>query len=349
MHIHLIVDSEIKLSILRGLLKDRYALTVTTLPDTRGLGQTTDAVIVAVDLRKRSTIALLKQLSSKFARISKRIFLTDPGSRLAVVQAYALGATTVLSQAPTQQQLLSKLEHGRSSSVTAIGSQPDLREIAFDGAACIADMFSSVLNGTAIDVDHAKKVGGRIATNIAENGLSHWLSTVRRHHEGTYQHCLLVTGITIDFGLTLGVPSVDLERLYVAAMFHDIGKATIPLAILDKAGQLDGTERELIASHPVAGYEALKSTPNISVETLDAALHHHEFLDGSGYPDGLSGNAISDLTRILTISDIFAALIEQRSYKPAMPRERAYEILRGMPGKLEKPLVNVFRRVALAS
>jgi len=347
MHVHLIGDTEVKLSVLSGLLKERCALTVQMLPDVHGPGAA-DAVSVAADLRNGTTIAALKQLSGKLTRISKRIFLTDAGSRLALVQAYALGATTVLPRAPTLQQLLSKLEDGRVPPATVNDGLPDLREIALDGSACIADMFRSVLSGAAIDVNQAKMVGKRIAGSIAEDGLSHWLSTVRRHHEGTYQHCLLVTGITIDFGLTLGVSSADLERLYVAAMFHDIGKASIPLAVLDKPGKLDNSERQLIATHPMAGYEALKSNANISAETLDAVLHHHEFLDGSGYPDGLS-DSISDLTRMLTISDIFSALIEQRSYKPPMQRERAYEILQGMQGKLEGPLVNAFRRVALAS
>jgi len=347
MRVHLIGDTDVKLSILISLLKERYALTVQMLPDMNGLGANTDAVIVAADLRNGATIAALKQLSGKLTRISKRIFLTDTSSRLALVQAYALGATTVLPRAPTLQQLLCNLEDSQLPPAVPNGALPDLREIALDGASCIAGMFRSVLSGAEIDVNQAKAVGKRIAGSIAEDGLSHWLSTVRRHHEGTYQHCLLVTGITIDFGLALGVPSADLERLYVAAMFHDIGKAAIPLAVLDKPGKLDSNERQLISTHPMAGYEALKSNANISAETLDVVLHHHEFLDGSGYPDGLAGDKISDLTRMLTISDIFAALIEQRSYKPPMPRERAYEILQGMQGKLEGPLVNAFRRVAL--
>jgi HD-GYP domain-containing protein (c-di-GMP phosphodiesterase class II) len=70
-------------------------------------------------------------------------------------------------------------------------------------------------------------------------------------------------------------------------------------------------------------------------------------LDGSGYPDALCTESISDMVRLLTIADIFAALIEQRSYKPAMPREQAYEIIRNMHGKLEMPLVAAFRDVAL--
>ena len=77
--------------------------------------------------------------------------------------------------------------------------------------------------------------------------------------------------------------------------------------------------------------------------------HHHEYLDGSGYPDALQAPDISDLVRLLTISDIFAALIEQRPYKAAMPGQDAYKILCGMGGKLEPALVKAFHNVALAA
>jgi putative nucleotidyltransferase with HDIG domain len=170
---------------------------------------------------------------------------------------------------------------------------------------------------------------------------------VRRHHEGTYQHCLLVTGIAVDFGLSLGVPKADVERLYSAAMFHDVGKAKIPLEVLDKPGKLDDRERALIETHPAAGFDVLRDNDQISPEILDAVRHHHEYLDGSGYPDGLANGSIKDIVRMLTISDIFAALIENRRYRAPMSREDAYGILRSMEGKLEKPLVAAFRNVAL--
>jgi putative nucleotidyltransferase with HDIG domain len=221
-------------------------------------------------------------------------------------------------------------------------------EAASAGAASIASLFASVVNGAPIDIKSAQSAGNKIADSISENGLSDWLTTVRRHHEGTFQHCLLVTGIAIDFGLSLGMAAADIERLSSAAMFHDIGKARIPLAVLDKPARLDDRERALIETHPVMGYEVLKDTPGISPEILDAVRHHHEFLDGSGYPDALSAESIKDIVRILTISDIFAALIEHRTYKPTMRRETAYEILQGMNGKLERPLVEAFREVALS-
>jgi putative nucleotidyltransferase with HDIG domain len=306
-----------------------------------------DAVVVAADLRIVENITVLKTISNKLTRIPKRIFLIDQRTRLATVQAYALGATDALINPVNQKQLLAKLADRDAPSIVPGNSQSPSEEAVSAGAASIASMFSDVLSGSSIDVVGAKDAGSRIAESIAENGLAEWLTTVRRHHEGTYQHCLLVTGVAVDFGLSLGVPKIDIERLYSAAMFHDIGKAKIPLAVLDKPGRLDEKERALIETHPAAGYDVLNGTAGISPEILDAVRHHHEFLDGSGYPDGLCAGSIADIVRILTISDIFAALIEHRTYKPDMPREKAYEILQDMKGKLEMPLVYAFREVAL--
>ena len=112
------------------------------------------------------------------------------------------------------------------------------------------------------NVAGAKQAASGIADAVAEQGMSRWLDTVRRHHEGTYQHCLLVTGTAVDFGLSLGLAKADIERLYSAAMFHDIGKAKIPLAVLDTSpGKLDPQERAIIETHPAAGYDILKGKP----------------------------------------------------------------------------------------
>jgi putative nucleotidyltransferase with HDIG domain len=266
---------------------------------------------------------------------------------LCIAQAYALGATLVLSGPVNQKKLLSVLGDCVGPSALPPADTNDEMGAASVGATAVASMFAAVAKGAPIDVKGAKDAGGKIADHIAEKGLSDWLATVRRHHEGTYQHCLLVTGVAVDFGLSLGLARRDLERLFSAAMFHDLGKATIPLAILDKPGRLDTRERAIIEAHPALGYDALKDNENISAEVLDAVRHHHEYLDGSGYPDGLCAESITDVVRILTISDIFSALIEVRPYKRPMPREEAYDILCGMQGKLEKPLVASFRQVAL--
>ena len=346
MSVHVIADNPSKASAVRTMVEQRHMVTSEMLAGASIKRSGIEAAVVAIDVADVDNIAALKVISAKLARIQKRIFLIDDNGRLAIVQAYALGATDVLINPVNPAHLLTKLAPVEAAVAPRAFSKDSL-EAASAGAASIASMFAAVMNGTAIDVRDANAAGGKIAASVAENGLSDWLTTVRRHHEGTFQHCLLVTGVAVDFGLSLGFGRADLERLYSAAMFHDIGKAKIPLAVLDKPGRLDDAERALIQTHPVAGFDVLQGNNAISPEILDAVRHHHEFLDGSGYPDALCAESIADIVRVLTISDIFAALIEHRTYKPTMPREKAYEILQGMHGKLEKPLVDAFRDVAL--
>src|SRR5690242_17082969 len=346
MRVHVIGDSLAKVSTLRAMLERHYPITSELIGDAQIKGGI-DAVLVAADLRAVDNIAAIKHIGTSLSRVAKRIFVIDQKSRLSTIQAHALGATGVLSNPVDQLQLLAKLADSEPGDASPSRMALIAQKAAAAGAACIASMFSSVLNKAPIDFKEIESAGRKIADSIAEGGLSNWLATVRRHHEGTYQHCLLVTGVAVDFGLSLHFPKCQVERLYTSAMFHDIGKATVPLAVLDKPGRLDPQERALIETHPLAGYNALKDTTGISAEILDAVRHHHEYLDGSGYPDKLCAESISDLVRVMTISDIFAALIEARPYKATMSREDAYNILTGMNGKLEKPLVNAFKAVAL--
>jgi putative nucleotidyltransferase with HDIG domain len=346
MSVHIIADTAVKLSRLRDMLQGQPAVSCELL----GAGEApphSDAIVVTADLTIAENVAALKEVFKKLSQAKRRIVVVDQTARWFTVQAYAVGATHVLINPVTREQLLAKL----ADSPPSVGSTKKplhaVGEAAATGAAAIESMFSAVLSGGPIDIGSAKQAGNQIVGSIAEDGLRSWLETVRRHHEGTYQHCLLVAGVAVDFGLSLGLGETDMERLYSAAMFHDIGKAKIPLAVLDKTGALNPDERALIETHPVAGYEVLKGNAAISPEVLDAVRHHHEYLDGSGYPDALSAASISDMVRILTICDIFAALIETRSYRPTMPREQAYEIIRGMHGKLEVPLVAAFKDVAV--
>jgi putative nucleotidyltransferase with HDIG domain len=210
-------------------------------------------------------------------------------------------------------------------------------------------MFSAIREGKPLMLSDAQSATSEIINGIKQNGLGVWLEDVRRYHEGTFQHCLLVTGVAVGFALDIKFPDADVKRLGLAATLHDVGKAGIPLAILDKPGRLEPSEEEFMKRHPVIGCELLKDVPGISPEILDGVRHHHEYLDGSGYPDALTAPEISDLVRLLTISDIFAALIESRPYRPAMPRQDAYNILCAMDGKLERSLVTAFRNVALTA
>ena len=348
MNVHVLSDDVARLSQLREWLDDDCDVTTALLSSPRLKSSQYDAVVTAIDIRRPENIVALREMSRELARTPKRIFLINRRSRLALMQAYALGATTVLASLVNRNRLRDEIL-GRASQAQRIVKHTDeSARVAAVSADYIRSMFDAVTRGAAVDVKSALQVGNEIISRIAREGLSSWLDSVRQHHEGTYQHCLLVAGVAADFGLSLGLGMQDMERLGLAAMLHDVGKASIPLAILDKPGRLNGEERKLIESHPAAGFDTLRANPDISAEILDAVRHHHEYLDGSGYPDKLGGNDIPDLTRILTISDIFAALIEYRPYKPTMSREKAFDILQSMQGKLEMPLVSAFRETALS-
>ncbi len=347
MFVHIVADHHDKISELRQLFGLQYCVTSSLLNSGNRIPQPCDATIVAADLRTEDNIAALKAISANPKMARRRVFVLDQKARLLEARAYALGATHAFFSPVNRGALLAALAESNKSIEISEDVAHGPSGAASAGAAALASMFTAVISGQQVDIEDGKNAGREIADSVAEDGFSDWLDTVRRHHEGTYQHCLLVTGTAVAFGLNLGLAKLDIERLYSAAMFHDIGKAKIPIAVLDKPGRLDSWERAIIETHPAVGYEALTGARGISPEILDAVRHHHEYLDGSGYPDALCAASISDIVRILTISDIFAALIEDRRYKPSMPRAEAYEILRGMRGKLESPLVTAFREVAL--
>ncbi|MFT3940254.1 HD-GYP domain-containing protein [Rhodopseudomonas sp.] len=301
-----------------------------------------DGLIVWADMKSVEIILSVKCLMEKHRSVWLRLVFVEDRSHLASAQAYALGATHVLMKEAglrELQRLFPRAYVDQAESQVAAAMQSSIHELKTAEFAVAA--------GGCVDIEGIAGCADPVISGLRRSGLSEWLQAVRSHHEATYQHAMLVTGILVDFGLSLGMRQEDLRMLHLAAMLHDIGKARIPLEVLDKPGRLVESERELIELHPVIGYEALRLHPDVPPEVLDAVRHHHEYLDGSGYPDGLSASNISDIVRMTTVADIFAALIEARKYKPAMSREQAYLVLGQMKERLEGALVSAFEDVAL--
>jgi HD-GYP domain-containing protein (c-di-GMP phosphodiesterase class II) len=121
------------------------------------------------------------------------------------------------------------------------------------------------------------------------------------------------------------------------------------VAILDKPDALSDAEIIEIRKHPRLGYDVLAAQGGFPPEMLDVVLHHHELLDGTGYPDGLRGNQISDIVRLTTIVDIYAALVEKRAYRQPFTHAKAFAIMEQMDGKLDHHLLQAFRPVTLGS
>lgn len=147
------------------------------------------------------------------------------------------------------------------------------------------------------------------------------LNCMRNYDDSTYTHCLNVSLLCNIFGQWIHLPQPELEVLTLSGLFHDIGKLEIPQSIIMKPAKLTDSEYKMIQKHPLLGYELLKDR-NIDNRIKNAALMHHERLDGSGYPQKLKGDQIDELAKIVAIADVYDALTSKRIYRdPLCPFE----------------------------
>ncbi len=257
------------------------------------------------------------------------------------IQAAMLGATKSLS-AMSAAALLAKTVETLATPPSAAPKTPV--EHVQAARAAFAAIFT--MEGPAHDlVDTGAAIVNRA---IHDMKVGNWLSLVAAFDDVTHRHCLTVAGLAAAFAATLHFNPADAHLLTKGALLHDIGKARIPLDILNKPGPLTVDERHVMAQHAQIGFEMLQGR-EFSECAMQVVRSHHEMLDGSGYPDGLRGSEIPDIVRLVTICDIFAALIERRSYKAPMGARTAYDIMLGMKGKLDTDLLRAFGPVAFAS
>ena len=167
--------------------------------------------------------------------------------------------------------------------------------------------------------------------------------TIDAKEKYTEGHIERVSQYAAFLGERVGLDEDKLETIRIGALIHDIGKICVDLTILHKPGQLNSNEFEQIKQHPILG-EQICSPLKALHDAGIIVRCHHEKLDGSGYPDGLSGDQISLETRIVTIADIFDALTTERSYRKALTVEEALEVMQAeaLQGKLDQALVHEF-------
>ena len=165
--------------------------------------------------------------------------------------------------------------------------------------------------------------------------------------EYTHDHSSRVVELAMALGRKCGMRPGELSMLHASARFHDIGKIGIPDKILQKPGPLTPEEFDIIKSHTWVGASIMGrvNVPNID-DYIGVILHHHERVDGTGYPDGLVGNDICMGARIVAIADAYDAMVSRRTYRNSMPHDRVVDILREESGSHFDPrLVEAFIRV----
>src|ERR1700730_8778718 len=309
-------------------------------------------IVVDINLRSPESVQRVRnKLRGEAYRSMPRLFVLADALHHASMQAWALGATDTISRPFDAVAILQRVRSAfpDSASYDATDRGKALNRGVEPAHAVMVKMFESLPVGEPLTFDDVVQAETKILKAIKHTSLREWLTAVGCHHTDSYRHCLFVTGFAVAFAQNLGMREDDQRRLARAALLHDVGKAFIPVAILDKPGALSDQERAEIRQHPRRGYDALAAQGGFPAEMLDVVLHHHELLDGSGYPNGLSGNQISDIVRLTTIVDIYAALVEKRAYRLPFTHARAFTLMEGMGGKLDQQLLQAFRPVAFGA
>jgi putative nucleotidyltransferase with HDIG domain len=308
-------------------------------------------VIVEMDLRSAANVqAVRNRLLHKSYQPLPRLFVLSEALHHGSMQAWALGATDTIARPfdarGLQQRIRGSFPELPAEETGTAGERALSKGIAA-AHLVMAKIFDRLPLGIPLTFSDVLQAETQIIKAIKRTSLREWLAMVGKHHNSSYRHCLFAAGSAVAFAQHLGMREDDQRRLTRAALLHDVGKAFIPLSILDKPSALTDDERAVMQTHAKLGYDSLAAEGSFPPEMLDVVLHHHEYLDGTGYPDGLAGDEISDIVRIITIADIHTALVEKRVYRAPMTHMQAFAVLESMQGKLDAHLLQAFRPVVL--
>lgn len=197
-----------------------------------------------------------------------------------------------------------------------------------DARKWIDTMLHDVRLGHSVDTKKARALVTQLADQVIKNpNALTWLTYLKERDEYTAMHCINVCILALRFGRELNLDKDSLHKLGMGTLLHDIGKMKVPDEVLNKPARLTKEEFEIIKAHPSDGHAMLVNENDIDQASLHIVLHHHERLDGGGYPDGLSGEEIPLLTRISSIVDVYDAITSDRCYHDGVAPSIALENL----------------------
>ncbi len=189
-------------------------------------------------------------------------------------------------------------------------------KICAKGKEAVVSMFQEARMGKAIEADAAMPLVEEISNSILRNpGALISLARLKTADDYTYMHSVAVCALMIALARQLGLSDEETRDAGMAGLLHDLGKALIPMAILNKPGKLTDEEFAIVKTHPKKGHELLLTATGVCEVTKDVCLHHHEKIDGSGYPMGLNSETMSLYAKMGAVCDVYDAVTSNRPYK----------------------------------
>lgn len=207
------------------------------------------------------------------------------------------------------------------------------RDVCLNATQAIKTVFDDVRHGRALDTGPCITVVESVIEQVMCNAPTLLLVTrLKNHNETTYMHSVSVCALMVALALRIGFKRAQVAQVGLAGLLHDIGKACIPTELLDKPGALTPMEYRLVQTHTQQGHEMLRKSGLKCAITIDVAMHHHERVDGSGYPKKLKGDEISLVSKMAAVCDVYDTLTSEKPYKPTL---QPAEALRQMAMKKE--------------
>ncbi len=205
-------------------------------------------------------------------------------------------------------------------------------------------MMHDVKLGKQLDLEPVEQMADQFINSVFRNSSAlNCLRLIKDKDDYLLEHSIGVAILMTLFARQLGYSGSVLHKICVGSLLHDIGKVMIPSEILNKPGKLTNEEFAIMRSHAAHSRDIIKATPGISPISLDVAAMHHEKLDGTGYPEGLAGEAITTYGRMIAICDIYDAITADRIYhKGAPPTIALKRLLEMTPNQLDRELVQEF-------
>lgn len=217
------------------------------------------------------------------------------------------------------------------------------REVVNLAKAAVIDTFNAVRFGNRIDVERLTPIIDAITASIQRdpNAIPS-VTRLKARSEYTYLHSVAVCGLMIGLARELRLDPALTHQIGLAGLLHDIGKAVIPQPIIDKPGPLTDEEFSTVKLHPQRGHELLSDCIDIPDLVRDVVLHHHERMDGRGYPDRLLPSAQSVYVRMAAICDVYDAVTSVRAYKDSWSPGAAIEWMRSARGHFDPHILAAF-------
>lgn len=267
-------------------------------------------------------------------------------------EAKAAAPTAVLLDAAQAEERFRTARSDRSGpTLGSLAATPmvdevrNARKLCLESKQAVQAMFEEARLGKAVHPEAALPLVQKISDSLMRN--SQALISVARLKSAddyTYLHSVAVCAMMVALSRQLGLSEEQTMQAGLGGLLHDLGKACMPLEILNKPGALTSDEYQVVKQHPGDGHSMLQEAGFKDPSTLDVILHHHEKVDGSGYPNGLSGDQIGLLPRMAAVCDVYDAITSNRPYKAGWDPAESLRRMGSWKGHFDEPILRAFIR-----